>query len=417
VNQQHFKYVIAGGGVTGSAAVEAIRRHDPRGSVLFVGQEVNRPYNRPALSKGYLLRTVSRTDLTALPIGWYAERHVELRTGRRLTHLDAARAAVSLDNGEEVSFDKLLLATGAQNKPLRIPGAELPNVYSLRTIEEADRLLHAVDLSKSAGRSTCCIVGGGLMGVELASTLAQAGMTVHLVESSPTLWPTLAGEITAQFVRRMLEAQGVTVQCGEGVERLEGDGRVQTAFTSAGRAIRCDFVVAAVGIQINREILRGTPIAAETAILVDQRCQTSVPHIYAAGDCAAVFDPLFGKHRLLDHWDNARITGDLAGTNMAGADAQYDAINYFWSELRGATAHVWGEPRQVYRRLLRGMPAESGGEFAEIGVAADGRVAQVVAFGRKSEHDQFRQLVGRRARVDGLEETIKDTAQQLSGLV
>ena len=434
MNHQHVKYLIAGGGVAGSAAVEAIRRHDHIGSVMFVGQEVNRPYNRAALSKGFLLRRTARADLTALPVGWYAERHVELRTGRRVTHVDAARACVALDSGEEISFDKLLLATGASAKPLKIPGAELPNVYSLRTIGDAERLLHAIETAKATGRGTCAVIGAGLLGTELAATIAQAGLQVELIETGETPWPALAGPITGQFISRLLQYHGVSVHCGQTVEKLEGDGRVQLAFTSAGTVIRCDFVVAAVGTQLNRELLRGTPITAETAILVDDRCQTTVPGIYAAGDCAAIFDPLFGKHRVLDHWDNARVTGNLAGTNMAGGDEHYDAVNYFWSELfdepgnakaaHSLTGHVWGEAKQVYRRLLRGLPSDTpnahgvlGNDFAEIGVAADGRVAQVIAFGRRHEHDLLARLVGKRILVDGNEEALKDPAKPLSSVV
>jgi 3-phenylpropionate/trans-cinnamate dioxygenase ferredoxin reductase subunit len=257
VNHQHVKYLIAGGGVAGSAAVEAIRRHDPVGSVLFVGQEVNRPYNRPGLSKGFLLRRTSRADLTALPVGWYAERHVELRTGQRVTRVDAARTCVTLDSGEEISFDKLLLATGASNKPLRIPGAELPNIYSLRTIGDAERLLNAIDIAKANGQGSCCVIGGGLLGTELAATIAQAGLHVDLIESGETPWPALTNGITGQYIARLLEGHGVAVHCGQTVERLEGDGRVQLVFTSAGKVVHCDFVVAAVGIQINRDIRSG----------------------------------------------------------------------------------------------------------------------------------------------------------------
>src|ERR1700733_1456025 len=147
----HVKYLIVGGGLAGSAAVEAIRRRDPFGSLLMVGQEVNRPYDRTQLSKSYLRRENSRGGLSALPIGWYADHHVELRTGRRVAAIDAARAAVTLDTGEEVSFDSMLLAVGAAAAPLRLHGGNLPNVYNLRTIEDADRLQHAIEKARAEG--------------------------------------------------------------------------------------------------------------------------------------------------------------------------------------------------------------------------------------------------------------------------
>src|SRR4051812_36773842 len=123
----HVKYLLVGGGGAGSAAAEAIRKYEPAGSILMIGQEHSRPYVRPMLSKQYLRREKNRTEISIDPVGWYAERHVDMRTSRRAVHLDTARRAITLDNGEEISFDQLLLATGASPKPLRIPGAELPN--------------------------------------------------------------------------------------------------------------------------------------------------------------------------------------------------------------------------------------------------------------------------------------------------
>jgi NADPH-dependent 2,4-dienoyl-CoA reductase/sulfur reductase-like enzyme len=185
-----------------------------------------------------------------------------------------------------------------------------------------------------------------------------------------------------------------------------------------GNTIGCDFVVAAVGGVVNRELLRGTPIAAETAILTDERCRTNVEHVFAAGDCAAVFDPLFGKHRIVDHWDHARVTGTIAGTNMAGGEARYDAVNTFFSEVFDLSLRGWGEPRQVDRRLVRG--ANANGEtpdVVEIGVAADGRVAQVLAVNHRGEDGALRELVARRVQVGGREEVVKDPAHPLGDLL
>jgi 3-phenylpropionate/trans-cinnamate dioxygenase ferredoxin reductase subunit len=425
MNALHFKYVLVGGGGAGSAAAEAIRKIDSQGSILLVGLEHSRPYIRPALSKEYLRGQTSRLEIAADPVGWYAEQNIELRTGRRAAHLDTARRTLTLDNGAEVSFNKLLLATGASPKPLRIPGADLPNVFYLRTIDDCDRLHHAIDKAKaegrphpnSASRGRAVVIGNGLLAVELAASLNQIGLYVQLVVGRSYPWGKIAGENAGKFIARYLENRGVTVHAGIAPLRLEGDGRVQRVVTSDGQSVDADFVVAAHGIVVNRELLRGTPIAAEKAILVDQRCRTNVPDIYAAGDCAAILDPLFAKHRLLDHWDSARVTGALAGANMAGADVQYDTVNSFYSEVFDLKLCAWGEGRFVHHRLLRGTPTLEAPDFAEIGVAADGRVSQVLAIGRSNEHDAFRDLVGRRFNVDGIEEAIKDPARDLKSLI
>src|SRR3954471_15524823 len=145
MTNSHVKYLLIGGGLASSAAVEAIRQRDAQGAVMLVAQEINRPYHRPALSREYLRRQRTRAELTTFPPGWMSEHNVELRTGRRVSYIDSSRASATLDNGEEISYDNLLIATGASAKVLKIPGANLPNVYYLRTLEDADRLHHAID--------------------------------------------------------------------------------------------------------------------------------------------------------------------------------------------------------------------------------------------------------------------------------
>jgi 3-phenylpropionate/trans-cinnamate dioxygenase ferredoxin reductase subunit len=172
-----------------------------------------------------------------------------------------------------------------------------------------------------------------------------------------------------------------------------------------------------MGITINRELLRGTPIGAEKAILVDQHCRTNIEGIYAAGDCAAVLDPLFGKHRIMDHWNSARLTGAIAGANMAGGNEAYNSVNSFQSQVFDLTLNAWGEGRFVHHRLLRGAPTVASPPFAEIGVAADGRVAQVLAIGCDIEHQIFEELVKRRFNVTGHEEAIKDPQTDLQTLL
>jgi 3-phenylpropionate/trans-cinnamate dioxygenase ferredoxin reductase subunit len=421
MNGPHTKYVLVGGGGAGSAAATEIRRHDPAGSILLIGQEHSRPYIRTTLSKEYLRREKTRMEIAIEPVGWYSQRDIELRTGRRVSRLDTSRRSIALDNGEEISFDKLLLATGASPRLLTIPGADLPNVFYLRTIDDCDRLHHAIDKAKAEGRTyeggrgKAVIIGSGVLAVEVAASLNQMGVHSELLTGGRQPWGKFAGENTAKFLTRYLQNHGVVVHVDASADRLEGDGRVQRVVSSIG-SIDCDFVVVAIGMSVNRELLRGTPISAEKAILVDEHCRTNVADIYAAGDCAAIFDPLFGKHRILDHWDNAGITGAIAGANMAGADARYDIVNSFFSDVFNLTLQGWGEARLVDHRLMRGIANIESPDFAEIGVAADGRVAQVLTFGRKDEQELLRDLVQRRVNISGFEELIKDPARPLRNL-
>jgi NADPH-dependent 2,4-dienoyl-CoA reductase/sulfur reductase-like enzyme len=202
---------------------------------------------------------------------------------------------------------------------------------------------------------------------------------------------------------------------------LEGDGRVQRVRLSDGQSISCDFAVAAVGAAVNKSLIRGTSISAENAILTDQFCQTSVANIFAAGDCAAILDPLFGKHRIIDHWEHSAVTGALAGRNMADAHEPYQSVNSFSSEVFGLPLHAWGEAKLVDRRLVRAAAATPGRaastDLIEIGIAADGRICQVVALDHSSEPAILEQLVARRFPVDGNAEQFKDPTLPLADIL
>jgi 3-phenylpropionate/trans-cinnamate dioxygenase ferredoxin reductase subunit len=415
----HVKYLLVGGGVASSSAAQAIREIESEGAILLVGQEVNRPYHRPPLSKQYLLRKTDRSALSSLPMGWFAERHVELRTGRRVVQLDTTRQVAFLNDGDEITYDRVLLATGSSPVHLDVPGATLPNVFYLRTIEDADRLLNAIDKAKREGRPNhlcghgrVAIIGAGLLGMELASALTQLELAVELVSSSHP-WDRIAGETTGRFLTLYLQKHGVHVHPNARPQRIEGDGRVQRVILNDGTTLHCDFAVVAIGTAANKELVRNTPIGVGRAILVDEHCRTNVPNVFAAGDCAALLDPLFGKHRVIDHWHNAVVTGRLAGRNMAGALEPYAETNRFSTTVFDLEITAWGEPRLVDRRLLRGTPNVDAPAFSEIGVAADGRVAQAVAVGKVTEHDALRDLVSRRFAIAGDEEHIKDPATPL----
>lgn len=418
----HVKYLLVGGGVASSAAAAAIRARDAMGSVLLIAQERTRPYHRTPLSKSLLRREVARDTAFVVPPGWFEQNHIELRTGRRVARFDASRHSATLDSGEELSYDRMLLAIGTTCLPLDVPGATLPNLYSLRTLEDLDRLSHAIDKARAegqrheAGRGRAVVIGGGLVGMEVAGSLAQLGLAVDLVsEGHP--WHRLAGEATGRFAALSLERSGIRVHANLRPLRLEGDGRVQRVALTDGTTLPCDLAIAAVGAAANKEVLRGSSIDAERAILTDPTCRTSAEDVFAAGDCAAILDPLFGKYRWIDHSAHAQRTGAIAGANMAGASERYDGVNRFDSEVLNLRLVGWGESRFVDRRLIRGTP-EVGGTtgFAEIGVASDGRVSQVLWVGPREATvpEELSELVTKRLNISGREETLKDPSASLA---
>jgi NADPH-dependent 2,4-dienoyl-CoA reductase/sulfur reductase-like enzyme len=420
----HVKYLLIGGGVASSAAAEAVRLRDRDGAMLLVGQEINRPYRRGLLSTAYLKKSVGHEGLFTLPARWFAENRVDLRTGRRAAHIDVARGSVALDDGEEVAYDKLLIATGGSARNLPVKGAELPGVLHLRTIEQADLLRHTIDKALAEGRvhpkgrGRVAVVGSGLQAVELACTLTEVGLAVELVIEGAYPWENFAGETVGKFVGKVLGEHGVTINAHGGPARFEGDGRVQRVVLNNGAAAPCDFAVVAAGIVVNKELLRGTPVRAEKAILVDEMCRTNVEDVFAAGDCAAVHDARFGKYRLSEPWDSAEITGAIAGANMAGASEKFAAVGTFEVELFGNRISGWGEAKHVERRIVRaGINGGNHGEgavFAEVGVSGDGRVSQVIAVGTPDL--QYPRLVSERVNVTGREEMLRDPAVELNGI-
>ncbi len=418
----HVKYLLIGGGLASSAAAEAIREIDQAASITLVSQEISGPYHRPPLSKEYLRRQKPRAELFVHGPDWFEEQHITLRTGSRCAHLDASRRSATLDSGEEISFDHVLIATGGVPARLDVPGADLPNVFYLRTLQDAERLHKAIDKARAEGRAHdngrghAVVVGGGLLGVEIAASLGASGLAVTLLLATAFPWEKFAGENTGSVLARYLANHHISVLAQSPPQRIEGDGRVQRVV-AGGTVVTADFVVAAIGMNVNRELLRGTPITAERAILTDEFCQTNVPSIWAAGDCAALFDPLFGKHRNIDHWDHARVSGALAGRNMAGRREPYSAVNNFFSDVFDLSLNGWGEARQVERRLLRGSANPDSPNFVEIGIASDGRIAQILAVNHLGEDDTLRSLVAARTRINGNEELFKDPATDLADLI
>lgn len=426
----HVKYLLVGGGAASTAAAKSIRSLDADGSMLVVGQEVHRAYLRPELSRRYLRKEVTRDQLYLDDPEWFHRHHVDLRTGRKVSRVDPPRSTATLDSGEDVTYDHLLIATGANPARLPVPGAPLPNLFYLRTLDDAELLRHAVDKAQRegrphaatnatlpVGRGKAVVVGGGLLGVEVAASLRQLGLAVDLVCGRPHPWGKQAGDATGRFVANVLARGGVTLHAGRRAVRLEGDGRVQRVVLDdpARSPLECDLAVACVGAVPNKELLRHTTIEAGKAILVDRFGRTSVPNIYAAGDCSAILDRRFGKHRWLEHWDGALATATRAGRNMAadgtGRPAEaFDALPGFETEVFGVTMRGWGEARLVDRRLIRGRVNGDNSGFAEIGVAQDGRVAQVLVVGDVPEAAALRQLVLDRASATGREEALRDPA-------
>jgi 3-phenylpropionate/trans-cinnamate dioxygenase ferredoxin reductase component len=392
----HVKYLLLGGGSAAASCAAAIRRIDATGELMLVSAETSRPYHRPPLARGYLRREMRIEDLFSHPSGWYGEQHITLHTGLRALALDLPRAAVTLSDGREIHYDKLAIATGATARSLSVPGANLPGAMTLRTVEDADRIHHAADVALSVGRGQVVVVGSQMVAAEIAASLAQRRnpggkpLVVTLVCGRRHLLEGLVGETAGAAIGKALEALDVRVICGPAVTALEGDGRVQRVALSGGESVPCDFAVIGEGWSASKDLLRGTALAAEKAILTDATGRTSVAGVYAAGECAAMFDPVFGKHRVLDHWDVTVSRGLVVGANMAGADSPWSGVTLHRAEIGKTRVLLMGEPRFTTRTVVR---TSEEGTIIEVAVDREGRACAAAVVGTSDTSPEAEAMV------------------------
>ena len=292
--------VVVGAGLAGARAVETLRDEGYDGRIVLLGEESVAPYERPPLSKGFMQGTTSAGDVFVHPEDWYAAAGVELRTDVKVTHLDPAAREVVIDDRERLGYDRLLLSTGSSPRPLPVPGANLSGVHLLRTLVDAEHLASAFQSTPRV-----VVVGSGWIGCEVAASARTLGCEVTLVgRDELPLERTLGSEVGAVY-RDLHHDHGVSLAMGAEVASLHGAGQVEEVRTVDGRVLECDLVVAGVGAVPRLELAESAGLATNGGIATDERLHTSANWIYAAGDVASAWHPLY-RHRLrVEHWANA----------------------------------------------------------------------------------------------------------------
>lgn len=275
------EHLIIGAGHAGAMAALGLRRASATGRVLLVSAEAEYPYLRYMLSKGYLRGQRPRDRLYIRPAKLFQDRCIEVLLGTRAVRLNAEAQSVMLNTGEEVSYEKLLLSTGASPRRLPVPGAELPGVYYLRTLADADALREEIATGRKA-----VIIGGGFIGAEVAASFVQHGMKVSIVDLAETLWAHLFGEEIGRVFHEGLQKRGVEILTPVHGESIEGEGRVRKVVTQEGHALDCDLVVVGIGVNPETELAEAAELSVDDGILVDEYLESSRPGIFAAGDNA-----------------------------------------------------------------------------------------------------------------------------------
>jgi 3-phenylpropionate/trans-cinnamate dioxygenase ferredoxin reductase subunit len=362
-------FVIAGAGLAGAKAAETLRDEGFDGRVVLIGAEPDRPYERPPLSKGLLLGKDQRDSVFVHEASWYPANDVELRTGTAVTAIDRDRKRVRLSVGGELGYDRLLLATGSEPRPLRVPGAHLDGVLRLRTLPDSDRIAAAV-----TDGTRLVVVGAGWIGLEVAAAGREHGADVTVVTPASLPLQRVLGDRMGAVFADLHTAHGVTFRYGTTVVEVRGNGRVSEVVLSDGSTLPADVVLVAVGVSPNVGLAEQAGLAVDNGVLVDHRLASSDPDIFAVGDIAHQDHPLLHARVRVEHWATALNSGPAAARAMLDRDVTYDRLPYFYTDQYdlGMEYTGWVPPDTAADVVVRGD--QEAREFIAFWTI-DGRVA------------------------------------------
>ncbi|MFF4600434.1 NAD(P)/FAD-dependent oxidoreductase [Amycolatopsis sp. NPDC001319] len=345
-------FVIVGAGLAGAKAAEALRAQGFTGRVTLIGDEPDRPYERPPLSKDFLAGKAERESVFVHEEGWYAEHDVDLRLGVTATAIDRDNHVVRLEGGETVGYDKLLLATGSSPRRPPIPGADAEGVHYLRRLGDSAQLKETL----TAG-TRLAVIGAGWIGLEVAAAAREAGAEVTVLEVAELPLLAVLGREVATVFADLHRARGVDLRLGVHVEAITTEGGKATGVRlDDGTEIAADAVLVAVGAAPNVELAQAAGLAVDNGVVVDSSLRTTDPDVFAAGDIASALHPMLGKHVRVEHWANALNQPAVAAAAMAGQDATYDELPYFYTDQYdlGMEYHGHVDPGAYDRVVFRG---------------------------------------------------------------
>ena len=377
--------LIVGGGLASQRCAETLRARGHEGRIRIVCGEAEAPYDRPPLSKGLLAGEVPDDDVAFRKASWYRDNRVELILGRQARRLRPRRRVVELDDGLELSFEDLLIATGSAAR--RLPALEgYSNVHSLRTLADARRL--RAELRPGA---RLAIVGAGFIGQEVAATARKAGAEVTIVEALPAPLAHILGEEVGRWFAELHSDEGVDVRLGAMLESASGNGTVEELVIKGGERLAADAVVVGVGVAPAAEWLKGSGLEAD-GVLTDHAARTRIPGVYAAGDVARSFDRRAGEHTRTEHWDAAARQGVAAAGAILGGEPDQGPLPSFWSDQYGMRIQYVGHAHLADGSRMEGDPRER--DFAVVYTRGERPVA-ALAVGRPRAFARLRKQIER----------------------
>jgi 3-phenylpropionate/trans-cinnamate dioxygenase ferredoxin reductase subunit len=341
--------VIVGASLAGAFAAVTLRQEGFDGEILLVGAEPHPPYERPALSKQYLRGDVPFEQLLVRPPSFYAENRIETVYGVRARRIRPHDGHVELEDGRRLRYGQLLLTTGTRIRRPPIRGLELAGVLPLRSVADADTIRGEARPGRRA-----VVIGMGFIGCEVAASLRQQGLEVAALDPSPTPLFRVLGPQLGEVIAGIHRDNGVQMHLNDGIAAFEGDGHVQRIVTTHGRHIECDFAVFGLGVEPEVDVVLDSGIATDNGILVDEYCSTNVHGVFAAGDVANHYHPLFGHRMRVEHWQNAMQQGAAAARNLLGMQQRYAPVHWFWSDQYDCNLQYAGAHSKTDHVVVRG---------------------------------------------------------------
>jgi 3-phenylpropionate/trans-cinnamate dioxygenase ferredoxin reductase component len=388
--------VIVGAGHGGAQAAMVLRQQGYTGSILMIGREAEPPYERPPLSKDYLAKEKSFERLYIRPPSYWAEKNIELQLGTEVTALDAAAQTVTLHDGSEVGYDHLIWATGGDPRRISCPGADLTGIYYVRARADVDAIMAALDVPGAVGR--VAVIGGGYIGLEAAAVLRKLDKPVVLLEALPRVLARVAGEVLSRFYEAEHRAHGVDVRTGIGVIAIEGSGgHVSGVRLADDTVVTADMVIVGIGIIPSIAPLVAAGATCSNGVEVNAFCQTSLPNVYAIGDCAAHHNDFAeGAMVRLESVQNANDQASTVAKAICGAPLAYKATPWFWSNQYDLRLQTVGLSTNHDEAVLRGDTSTR--NFSVV-YLKQGRVIALDCVNKAGDFAQGRKLVEQGARL------------------
>ncbi|MDP9141342.1 MAG: FAD-dependent oxidoreductase [Pseudomonadota bacterium] len=399
--------LIVGAGQAGSDMASALRQNGYDGRIVLIGEEPAVPYRRPPLSKAFLSGEVDEASLYIKTREAYAKHDIELRTDVRVAMIHRSAHAVSLADGTQLSYDKLALTTGGRARRLDLPGADKPNVFYVRTIDDIRRLREHFNPMQRL-----VIIGGGYIGLEVAAVGIKSGLEVTLVEAMPRLLARVTGPELSQYYDSVHRRHGVDIRLGVGVQALEGDQLAEAVILQDGTRLPADIVIVGIGLIPNTELAEGCGLAVDNGILVDLYSQTSDPDILAAGDCTNHENGFFGRRMRLESVPNASEQARVAAATICGKRVPHAGVPWFWSDQYNLKLQMVGLSQGHERIVVRGSMATD--SFAAFYLQS-GVVIAVDAVNRPQDFMLGKKMVAARVQADAA--ALADESLALKSLV